>query len=347
MRDRSLWLLVPLAAATIGFAVFAPPSAFESVMLDVVGMEPTGFFDEAGGFHLLPGPDRRPLTWADGHSHSGREAIRVMAVLGALIFFVALFRITRLPDQPLSRETPPRRWEVPAFLVFSTAFVAFSVSLGTSWWDIEHPLYFGRTFPLLIAANLFLGVWPLLAIRIGRLRPRGDLVPARRNVGLAIAVSLAVTVGYGLYSTLWHCCKMWLFADVSYFVAVKIAVLYPMLFFVYGYGYPLFERTWGKRAAVAVCAVLTGALTPWHTLGFAVSYAVFGVALWFLMRKTGTHLTPFLVMYLAYIAHALMPWQGDAVTWYLIVPGGALLLIAVALAPLPAPAKSEVGSLSS
>ncbi|MBW1881351.1 MAG: hypothetical protein JRJ84_23595, partial [Deltaproteobacteria bacterium] len=172
MRNLSTWLFLAFAAAAIGFAALAPLSAFESVMLDVVGMEPTGSFDETGGFHPLRGPGWRPLTWTDGYEHSGGRAIRVMAVLGALIFFVALFRVSRLPDQPLSRETPPRLWEVPAFLLVSAAFIAFSVSLGTSWWDIEHPLYFGRTFPLLIAANLFLGAWPLLATRLGGLRPR-------------------------------------------------------------------------------------------------------------------------------------------------------------------------------
>ena len=128
--------------------------------------------------------------------------------------------------------------------------------------------------------------------------------------------------------------KLHLYRLIELDHALRHGILFPRWApdLVYGYGFPLCQRRWGTIPAVAVCAILVGVLTPWHTVGFAVTFALFGVGLWVLMAKTGSHLTPFLTLYLSYITHACLPWRGDVVTWGVIIPGSLVLAVMLGVA---------------
>jgi cellulose synthase/poly-beta-1,6-N-acetylglucosamine synthase-like glycosyltransferase len=69
-----------------------------------------------------------------------------------------------------------------------------------------------------------------------------------------------------------------------------------------------------------ITALMFGICYPWHTVGFAATFAIFGLLLSIIARKTGSYVPGLALLYLAYIFHAGLPWHGAVASIYALQP---------------------------
>ncbi len=106
-----------------------------------------------------------------------------------------------------------------------------------------------------------------------------------------------------------------------------------MCSYFFMWGLPMLEA-WFKKGPllpVIVTAVLFGICYPWHTVGFAVTFAAFGLLLALLTRKTGSYLPGLIMLFLAYIFHTGLPWNGPGFTIYVLQPVSIVIACSLAV----------------
>lgn len=317
-------LLGALGVALALLALLLPLDVLEYLSLHVVGEPPI---------------NGRP--WSEGVVElGGALSMRLLAVWGIAIVILAAEALLAHPPTQL-RTHPVPRGELAAFLVLTAAFCGINALIGYAWWDPDAPLGMGSLFWPSMASLVVLGLAPRVARRVWReepaesKRPPGlarspDTAKTRAPAGTppffssrAIPLLIAAAAfGYGLVSCLWHCCSFFSPTMYFFFFVTKFVQLWGVGSFFYQWGFPALLRACPRRPwlAYAATALLFGFAYPWHTVGFALTFTLFGLLLGLLVRRTGTHWAGILLLYAAYLFHAGLPWHGPAVTYYLVHP---------------------------
>ncbi len=310
MSSTAAWLLT--AAALSVLMLLVPESTLEYLSLHVVGEPPIN-----------------GKTWAEGmHATGGPWGMRWVGIVGLWIMGLGLVDLRRWQPAPWS-EREVANVEVVCWAAAAVTFGVVNMAIGYSWWDPQAFLGMGPLFPHSIASLAVLGVLPILARRFFGI-PGDGLATLPGHTPSMLPILVVVAFGYGLWSCLWHCCVLFAPSIVFFYLVTKLFQLSAVCVFFFGWGLPMFGARWGSTAAYLVTGATFGLCYPWHTPGFALVFAVFGVVLCDLARRAGSWLAPTLLLYMAYNFHAALPWNGADVTVYGILPASVVLLVALA-----------------
>jgi len=213
-------------------------------------------------------------------------------------------------------------------------FFVVNVAIGYGWWDPGGFLGMGPLFAPSMASLVALGTVPFIARARWHLE-KSDMTTSRAGLPRNIALAATIAFGYGLVSCIWHCCSFYDPKMYFFFFVTKLVQLWAMCSFFFMWGFPMllqrFKKGW---LATIVTSVLFGLTYPWHTVGFALTFMVFGFLFCILARKTGSYVVGLALLYLAYIFHAGLPWHGNAVTVFFIHPMSLALIACLILASL-------------
>ena len=296
-------ILALLAVVLIAIAATLPPAILEYLSLNVVGEPPIN-----------------GKSWLEGvESLGGFLSMRLLATWGILLMIgVASVFLKRK-----NAETKPRMVEnKEQILFFSVTGIFFVVNfaIGYSWWDPNGFLGIGPLFAPSIGSLIVLGIIPELVRK--RLNLDQDaFFNDRRSFKQYVPFLAIAAFGYGLVSTIWHCCSFYNFNIVFFYVVTKAVQLWGMCSFFFKWGFKMFLQSLkNEKIAYLATSFLFGFCYPWHTAGFAITFTIFGFLLCVITRKTGSYHAGFLLLYLAYIFHAGLAWQGSEVTLFAIQP---------------------------
>lgn len=267
-------------------------------------------------------------SWLEGVAELGGEAsMRFLATCGGMILILGARLFVR--GNPLREgtklSTPARKVTPGELAVFGGStgtYFMVNISIGYAWWDPGAMLGMGSLFWPSILSVIFLGLGPTF-IRFGFKLPAdsfaGSTVSVKQNVPLMGAIAFY----YGLLSCLWHCCSLFNETMYFFFFVVKFVQLWGMCRFFFYWGLPLLQQAFHRKApATVVTAVLFGLCYPWHTLGFAVTFMLFGGLLAITTDRTRSYWLGLLLLYFSYIFHAALPWHGAGVTFSVVYPLG-------------------------
>jgi hypothetical protein len=258
-------------------------------------------------------------TWMEGVDELGGEiSMRVLAIIGVIIIVHALFFVLDWENKPLPKRDV-NRLEIATFLIATVAFFFVNFLIGYSWWDPDAFLGMGSLFIPSIVSLIILGLLPLLFRRTFQLEKK-DLATSTENLKQISIFMIIIAFGYGLISTIWHCCSFFSPTIYFFYFIIKLVQLWGMCAFFFQYGFYLFLNRAKPWVAYLIVSVLFGFCYPWHTLAYAFTFTLFGFALCILTRKTGSYLSGLILLYFAYIFHAGLPWNGPIITFFLIYP---------------------------
>ena len=72
--------------------------------------------------------------------------------------------------------------------------------------------------------------------------------------------------------------------------------------------------------AYLIISICFGFTYPWHTIGFALTFTIFGLIMCEVTHRTDSYHVSLLLLYFAYIFHAALPWHGPEITMYIVIP---------------------------
>ncbi|HPO12682.1 MAG TPA: hypothetical protein PLI09_04495 [Candidatus Hydrogenedentes bacterium] len=265
-------------------------------------------------------------SWMAGvEALGGSFSMRLAATLGMIILLLGAGSLLSMPNI----EIPSRRVgrnEILAFFGITMLFGAGNFYIGYAWWDPEAFLGMGPYFAHSMVLLLGLGLAPHAAARVFGCTP----ALANRHDGAVkfLLPVLLTAFGYGLVSCLWHCCCFFSWTIVFFFVVIKGVQLWAVCRFFYGWGLKMLIQAWGKRwAAYGLISVLFGFCYPWHTVGFAVAFILFGFLLCATTFKADSYLIGWSLLYFSYLFHAGLPWHGPVITQFVLFPLALLVLV--------------------
>ncbi|MBN2153810.1 MAG: hypothetical protein JW839_20295 [Candidatus Lokiarchaeota archaeon] len=305
---------VAVAAALILLVFLLPRDAMEYLSLNVVGEPPIN--------------DR---SWLDGVAELGGElSMRFLAAWGVLIVVLGAMFLLRKEGKPFSRP-PASRAELITYAVGVAAFFTANLLIGYAWWDPDGFLGMGPLFLPSVASLAAFGLLPHLARRKCHL-PTSALATSREGLPATIAAVAVVAFGYGLVSCIWHCCSFFDVKMYFFFFVTKLFQLWAMCSYFFMWGLPMLEARFKHGPLPSlITAVLFGICYPWHTVGFAITFAAFGFMLAVLTRRTGSYIPGLVLLYLAYIFHAGLPWHGPGFSVYVLQPVSMLIACMLAV----------------
>jgi hypothetical protein len=304
-------LIAAAVLISIGMAA-APPRVLEYVSLNVIGEPPIN-----------------GLTWTQGMQETGGEwGMKAMGVAGLCILVLGYLFLLKRPAADWPRRSV-KTAEIAAYFVSVAAFSVVNMRIGYAWWDPAAPMGMGPLFWHSMAALAVFGLLPDVFRLVFKTGP--DACAARHDMLLrTLWMLVIVAFGYGLWSGVWHCCSFFAPKMYFFFFVTKLAQLLAVCSFFFRWGFKMFMDRLGPAPAYAITAVCFGLAYPWHTVGFAVAFGVFGLVLCDVTRRTGSWLGPALLLYMAYIFHAGLPWHGAAATLYGILPVSLALFAVLA-----------------
>jgi hypothetical protein len=305
------YLLVLIATALIILVAVIPLNLLEFLSLEIVG-----------------GPPINGLTWLEGVAALGGEtSMRLLAIFGLLIILCLIPIIINWKKKPLSNRNV-KIAELLLFLSATAIFLVLNILIGYAWWDPDHILGLGPLFIPSILSLIILGALPYIAKGIFKL---GDecFADSTENLRKITLVMILVAFGYGLVSLIWHCCSFFEPKMFFFFFVIKLIQLWAMTTFFFKWGLPLCLNITNKWIAYLGISVLFGFCYPWHTVGFALTFTMFGILLCYLTEKTSSYLSGLILLYFAYIFHAGLAWQGPLITFAVIYPITGIILVLV------------------
>jgi len=307
---RVAWLAV--AAGLVAGIAAAPLETLEYLSLNIIGEPPIN-----------------GRTWLEGVAETGGDAgMRALGAAGTVILVLGILLLSRIRyREVVRRETTPA--EPIVFALAVSLFFAANVWIGYRWWDPAATLGMG---PMFAHSMLVLLAFGLLPDVISRFFDTGRPAMSHEGGGLAQAlpVLLVIAFGYGLLSTVWHCCSFFAPKMYFFFFITKFVQLWAVTSFFFRWAFPMISNRWGAAAAYAVVSICFGLTYPWHTPGFAVAFVIFGLVLCDVARRAGSYLAPLLLLYFSYIFHAALPWHGARATLYAILPASVAIMLALA-----------------
>ncbi|HOO56923.1 MAG TPA: CPBP family intramembrane metalloprotease [bacterium] len=309
MKRTIIWLLLGVALS-IGILAL-PLDTLEYLSLNVVGEPPIN-----------------GKTWTEGMMATGGEwGMKAIGIAGLLILILGILFIARIPFRAIRQRTV-KNTEIFAFALSFVLFTAVNIWIGYRWWDPGSLLGMGPMFAHSIAALIVFGLLPTAFGAVLGV-PKDGLLNNFDGIKQSIGIIVVIAAGYGLWSSLWHCCSFYIPDMFFFFFVTKLIQLWAMSSFFFKWAFPMLVNRLGITAAYIAVSVCFGIAYPWHTPGFAVAFTLFGIVLCDITRRTGSYLAPMLLLYFAYIFHAGAPWHGYAVSVYGILPAASAVLVAL------------------
>lgn len=296
-----------LSVVFIFIILFLPLEILEFLSLEIIGEPPIN-----------------GKTWLEGvEALGGALSMRLLAIFGMIIIVLTIPFILNLESKPIPKRSERKTGiivsEISVFIATVVIFFFVNLIIGYAWWDPNAFLGLGPLFFHSIVSLIILGLLPELFKLIFKFN-RKDFAESTDQIKSIIFGMVLVAFGYGLISTIWHCCSFFDVKMYFFFFVIKLIQLWAMCSFFFKYGLKMlmsFTREW---VAYLVISILFGLCYPWHTWGFAITFMFFGVILCYLTRKTDSYLSGLILLYFAYIFHAGLPWQGPFITIFVIFP---------------------------
>ncbi len=314
MFKKNAIKLILLLFVILSVLVFAIPlHILELLSMDVVG-----------------GPPINGKSWLEGVRELGGElSMRILAMIGLAILILTT---TLFLKQKGVNKTPRKanNKEIALFLLVAIGFFFVNLFIAYSWWDPDAFLGMGPLFFHSIISLIALGLLPYPFKRAFHFTDGFANSKDRVKINMIFAMLLAY--GYGLVSTLWHCCSFYSPKLYFFFFVIKLIQLWAVCSFFFKYGFKLFYDNTKPWVAYLTISVLFGFCYPWHTFAFAITFVFFGFALCYLVRKTDSYLPGLALLYLSYVFHAGLPWQGAYITFVIIYPITIAVLLSVLIA---------------
>lgn len=177
----------------------------------------------------------------------------------------------------------------------------------------------GPLFIPSILSMITLGISPAIFKRIFSLK-KDRFAQSTKNIKEIVVYATLLAFGYGLVSTIWHCCSFFDSKMFFFFFVIKLIQLWAVCSFFFKYGLKLLLNKVKPWAAYLMISILFGMCYPWHTLGFAITFTSFGLGLCYLTKKTDSYYFGLILLYFAYIFHAGLPWHGGFTTFSVVYP---------------------------
>ncbi len=250
--------------------------------------------------------------------------MRLLAILGLLIIGILIPIILKW-EKKASEARTVKNTELLLFLGATVVFLLANILIGYAWWDSDHILGMGPLFIPSILSLVILGSIPYIAKALFKFGERG-FANSTENLPKISLIMILVAFGYGLVSLIWHCCSFFEPKMFFFFFVIKLVQLWAMTTFFFKWGLPLFLNLTNKWIAYIGISVLFGFCYPWHTVGFALTFTMFGILLCYLTENTNSYLSGLILLYFAYIFHAGLAWQGPLITFAVIYPITGILL---------------------
>ncbi len=294
---------------------------FLSILILILPLD----FLEYLSLEVVGEPPINGRTWMEGVEELGGElSMRLLAILGVMIIMNVVFFVLRWENKPL-KERDVQKQEIFVFLLIIVIFFIVNLVIGYAWWDPNAFLGMGVLYFPSILSLVLLGLSPFILRKIYKFE-KEDLAASTDNIKNILICMIIIAFGYGLISTIWHCCsffdpKMYYFYGVT-----KIIQLLALTTFLFKYGLRLFLNVTKPWIAYIIIAVLFGICFPWHTVGYAITFTGFGFLLCYLTRKTDSYLPGLVLIYFAYIFHTALPWNGPLITFTIIFPISILIV---------------------
>jgi len=258
-------------------------------------------------------------TWMEGVEELGGDlSMRLLAIVGLTIIVLVVIFILNWKNKEL-KERNVEKPEIVTFFVITSIFFIVNLIIGYAWWDPNAFLAIGPLYFPSILSLVLLGLSPLILGRVFEFK-KDDLAGSTDNMKRIILCMITVAFGYGLISCIWHCCS---FFDpkMYYFYAVtKIIQLWALTTFFFKYGFRLFLNVTKPWLSYFIISILFGICFPWHTVGYAITFTIFGLLICYLTRKTDSYIPGLILVYFAYIFHTALPWNGPLITFTVIFP---------------------------
>ena len=248
------------------------------------------------------------------------ENLRIVAAIGFYIIAIALILLVVKSKSAPKRDSDVSKLELGTWLALSFIFIGVTLIFGFTTGISNNPFFLWLTIGYVCG----IGLYPLLAWKIFHLEPE-DIGLSKRNLGLGLLIGGGLGIGYGFVSSLWHCCQVETI-DEALNTTLQLAILGCLTLFCV-YGGRLLGTKLNQYEAFLISALIFGFVYPWHTLWFAFGYALFGFFLCLLYQRTGTYATVYVAYFLGFFTHAVVPWRGFSVTWYIIIPLGILFAV--------------------
>ena len=316
IKDRvsiPMTLLLVIIILSTGMALFSlDDTAIEKIATAFVGIK------------SFSGP------WSEGMAASGGPVgIRAMGFFGIIMAtYGVVLLVLETPSKSIAEPQVVTFKELALFLFIIGFYLFFNLKIGYSWWDPSAPFYIGETFWALIGFLLFLGIYPVFALKMFKRKNQflSLAMPPKRWIAI-----ISISLGFGFASMLIHCCRMIGLYDYVYFIAIKFIMIGCTCSFIYGYGLPMLSQFFTNHLTLFPHSVNSGitylvtssffaVLIPWHNLLFTVGFIPMGLVLCEIMRRTGTWTAAFWVYYLSFVFHTGLSWRGDLMTWFFLIP---------------------------
>ena len=263
-------------------------------------------------------------TWLEGVEELGGElSMRIIAIMGLIIVAFVISYVVKIEKDPIrSREVS--KAEIIAFFASTIIFFVINFLIGYNWWDPDAFLGMGPLFFPSIISLVILGLIPEVYRKIFKFE-RADFAESFKDLKSISIYMILIALGYGAISAIWHCCSFFEPKMYFFFFVIKGVQLWGMCSFFFKWGFKMMLNATKEWAAYLIISLLFGFCYPWHTIGFAFTFTLFGFAICYITRKTDSYLGGLILFYFAYIFHAAIPWHGPVITFALIYP----LLLAI------------------
>ena len=274
-------------------------------------------------------------SWTAGVQAMGGElSMRILAIIGVVIMTHTLYFIIKLKNTKIYKRDVSNK-ELGLFFIVTALFFITNIIIGYEWWDPNDPLGMGPLFFASILSLAVLGLIPYILKAYFKLGKK-DFASSINHLHSFTFTMVFIAYGYGLVSLLWHCCSFYEPKMYFFFFVIKLIQLWAVCSFFFMYGFRLLLSRFADKPWIAyvITSVLFGICYPWHTIGFAFTFMIFGLGLCILVRKTDSYLPGLILLYFAYIFHAGLAWQGPIITFAVIYPISVTLLITIIYANL-------------
>jgi len=310
--EKKYIVIFSIAIAVILIILLIPLEFLEFLSLQVVGEPPIN-----------------GKTWIEGVvAVGGSLSMRLLAIFGLLIIIFCVPFILNWKKDPLDKRKV-KNAEIFFFISSTIIFFIVNFLIGYAWWDPNGFLGMGPLFPHSIISLIILGFLPDISKKIFKLKEKNedDFAESTKNMKEISLIMIAASFGYGLISLIWHCCSFYNPSIYFFYFIIKIIQLWAMLSFFYRWGFKMFlnivKEEW---QAYLIISILFGICYPWHTIGYAVTFTLFGILICYITRKTNSFYSGLVLLYFAYIFHAGLAWNGVLITFSVIFPISIFLM---------------------
>jgi hypothetical protein len=314
---KTVGILAGAAGILLLIVFLLPLDSMEYLSLNIVGEPPIN-----------------GRTWLEGVQELGGEmSMRFLAAWGVVIMMLGAAALLKKEAKPTSR-APPSRVESLVYVAGIAAFFAVNLLIGYGWWDPGGFLGMGPLFVPSIVSLITFGLTPYLVKNRCKLDANA-FATSRSGLGKSTAIVAVIAFGYGLVSCIWHCCSFFDPKMYFFFFVTKLVQLWAMCSYFFMWGLPMLDARFKSGPWPAtITAVMFGICYPWHTVGFAITFAIFGLLLSIIARKTGSYVPGLALLYLAYIFHAGLPWHGEVFSMLALQPVSIVVVCLLVFLPI-------------